>query len=816
VPDEGILERLDATQRVIYNSLQLQPSVAQAFLKVTRAKDAELRAKDAELKAKDAELKAKDAELKAEITAKDAAKNAFISVSTLLKYVHTVLRQIFTIDGALNTFAALSQAEGTVASTVAAAKERKIYEVIRANVDKEADKVPTKVNPHRAIQNLISDLPPLTGPFTARDLMEADAPVDLKRLNKVFQGVIANAEFLKRKKSDESMTTFKEGYSKKITGTTEKLRNFSEIQSSSEQQSKSEFKFPGPTCQEVMGVQEIFDALLDALAECRRKTTEAGVKQESRAETSPPKTNIRREVVVEATIARKHRLGDFAIWKDSQYHDIMRDDVPRSILEVKPGQRTGNGVIEMGREARDQSLSHMAKSVYAGFNFGGGVDTHSTGVAATLAHVEVLRLKLEGMGKPTAALTLESTGPLPLMTEKNYESWFESDVRFEGEVSLMREQLYPKTSKGIDQKVDKDGIPLGIKALWLLTAARQQHLFGPIWEEVSPHLGILLGTGAFGLAYQYLSKGAAASDEVIKVSRFGRRKYLENEVRALQQLGSERISYVPTLVKSGWLSITIGGLKTKLPAVVTKPLGKTLITCLASLLPNRRRQLILEVVGKDIKAALDFIHEKKWSHNDVSTKNIVLVTKPGQEGESAVLIDFGIASVLGEGLVGFRGTTEFIHGEIHRKHLNWYPCPEHDLTSLGFTMAALVNKGRVPWKGFSDRPVACKEMLAKRRKIALQELENEKPRLEGIDEWKGWIEKDKDDWIVSCGCQKGCRSTRCRCKRKKRNCWTGCQCVSSRDCSSDKECQNQKNAQEAFSSPAGATASAPFDTEFDL
>jgi serine/threonine protein kinase len=282
----------------------------------------------------------------------------------------------------------------------------------------------------------------------------------------------------------------------------------------------------------------------------------------------------------------------------------------------------------------------------------------------------------------------------------------------------------------------------------------------------------------------------------------------------LQQLGSERISYVPTLVKSGWLSINIGGLETKLAAVVTKPLGKTLITCLASLLPNRRRQLILQVVGKDIKAALDFIHERKWSHNDVSTKNIVLVTKPGQEGESAVLIDFGIASVLGEGLVGFRGTTEFIHGEIHRKHLNWYPCPEHDLTSLGFTMAALVNKGRVPWKGFSDRPVACKEMLAKRRKIALQELENEKPRLEGLDEWKGWIEKDKDDWIVSCHCGEG--RTGCICKRKKRNCWAGCQCFSSRDCSSDKECQNQKNAQEGVLPPQEQQYPPLFDTELDL
>jgi hypothetical protein len=179
-----------------------------------------------------------------------------------------------------------------------------------------------------------------------------------------------------------------------------------------------------------------------------------------------------------------------------------------------------------------------------------------------------------------------------------------------------------------------------------------------------------------------------------------------------------------------------------------------------------------------------------------------------------VLVDFGIASVLGEGLVGFRGTTEYIHGEIHRKHLNWYPCPEHDLTSLGFTMAALVNKGRVPWKGFSDRPVACKEMLAKRRKIALQELENEKPRLEGLDEWKGWIEKDKDDWIVSCHCGEG--RTGCICKRKKRNCWAGCQCFSSRDCSSDKECQNQKNAQEGVLPPQEQQYPPLFDTELDL
>jgi len=102
-----------------------------------------------------------------------------------------------------------------------------------------------------------------------------------------------------------------------------------------------------------------------------------------------------------------------------------------------------------------------------------------------------------------------------------------------------------------------------------------------------------------------------------------------------------------------------------------------------------------------MKEALDFIHKHNICHNDISDKNIV--AKNGKP----VLVDFGNAATVNDQQVGFHGTTEYTHRKVHRAYTTGaWNCQKHyDWTSLGFTMATILNGGIVAWMGFSSGPV---------------------------------------------------------------------------------------------------------------
>jgi serine/threonine protein kinase len=102
---------------------------------------------------------------------------------------------------------------------------------------------------------------------------------------------------------------------------------------------------------------------------------------------------------------------------------------------------------------------------------------------------------------------------------------------------------------------------------------------------------------------------------------------------------------------------------------------------------------VLLTVTKGIQAALKYMHEQNIAHNDVSVKNIIMVNNGKQM--RAVLIDYGIASSLGSKIVGFQGTTEVAHREIHSNSSAWCPVGQYDFTSLAYTLI-IIKQGRIP------------------------------------------------------------------------------------------------------------------------
>jgi hypothetical protein len=115
-----------------------------------------------------------------------------------------------------------------------------------------------------------------------------------------------------------------------------------------------------------------------------------------------------------------------------------------------------------------------------------------------------------------------------------------------------------------------------------------------------------------------------------------------------------------------------------------------------------------------------------------------------EQGLKALLIDFGVASQIDMAVCGI-GTFHFAHREIHfYKDESWMPHGDYDLTSLGFTMAALANNGVVGWTGFSDADV--EDMFDLRRSVATKLLKDH-----GHSELcQEWIDYDETNYANSC------------------------------------------------------------------
>ena len=115
------------------------------------------------------------------------------------------------------------------------------------------------------------------------------------------------------------------------------------------------------------------------------------------------------------------------------------------------------------------------------------------------------------------------------------------------------------------------------------------------------------------------------------------------------------------------------------------------------------RNSALRKISEQLHTALEFIHGKAYSHNDVSPKNFMMtITSDIDIDLKPFLIDSGIASKFDEDVYGFRGTPQYAHRSVFEKYprKKWKAVKAYDHSSLAFSIASLLKEGRSPWRSF--------------------------------------------------------------------------------------------------------------------
>ena len=449
---------------------------------------------------------------------------------------------------------------------------------------------------------------------------------------------------------------------------------------------ETDLSFPGPQSQEIAGAQQVFHGLLERIAGCWKRF-------ESPTPFSPVKKMVKANQIMPATSKRPKRIVDVCISKPGGFLFVMFDHHLKLALEVKPFVRATQG-HSLKHESFEQILGHLAKNVYHSFNlFGIGADGFATGMTCTLAYITVYKLELR-MKEATnpdfevASLVLYQSKPLPLMTQRCFKKWVGRCNDYDDH----EEQLY-RENRGVDEQ----GIPRGIRFLWEIMQKRRADFFGPNYSRLFTHntqVGELLGTGTFS-AVMGLSTDP---DSILKVPILLSAVHIQNEKRVLDRLGRKKTDLdeigLPILKEETTISFSLGGIDKEIQGLVLQPRGKPI---LSAILSTKNPLVFLKKVSTQLKSALDFIHSKKFFHNDVSPKNMIVVG--GDDSVRAFLVDFGVASHVDEKIDGFVGTPLYTHRDIFHKYPGeeWYPKEEYDLCSLGFSIAALLNRGEVEW-----------------------------------------------------------------------------------------------------------------------
>jgi len=639
-------------------------------------------------------------------------------VSLAMNHVSKVHTTAINLDHAVSVLSALSQTE-----------TQSYYEMQSKSTVLVEEKVATARvcdAPVLVVNNLNDNVKPIDrGIFTEDNLLkirEDYLPGDLKMIQDVFNKAVEKCGKLANLANPSSED--KANYDKAIA---KMLARFTDVVTAGITNEETWFSdcysFPGPVCQEVAGVQEVLTATWLAIG--------ANLKISSLEERdSPPKNNITRERYLEDVKDRKQRVVDAVVSvRGANYAKIIRDDAVELLVEMKPGQRSDAGPYQLIRQQRAQMLGHLGKQSGRGLNFGGGIGipTYVTGLIAGLGHVQILQLHLVDPGTENGCLELRATRLLPLMTKKNFQTWYTSDnhyKKYAKQWRLLEQILYPESHtsnsetsnsetqneevRGMDgillahskrRYADDNDVLLGWKVLLSVMTASRREFVGTWGKNMSnENFSNMIGFGSFSMVFKVKN-----TDSVIKVSACRDHGHISNEIAFLNIL-SIISEYPNTLTRiqgnfngSTQQKFSIGGIEIGVPYVELSPCGQSLYYFLLKQKTEDKKQSVICDIGKGIHSALEFIHGHMICHNDVSDKNIVL--KDGMP----VLIDFGNAATLGDTKTVFLGTTEFAHRSIHGA--KWTCKKEYDLASLGFTMATILEGGRVAWKNLSSGPV---------------------------------------------------------------------------------------------------------------
>jgi len=491
---------------------------------------------------------------------------------------------------------------------------------------------------------------------------------------------------------------------------------------SQEQQENFEQQAPCAHNYEVEGTQPWFyHSILETMADCiesfpATSTVTATVTMEPApsASTSPARKNFRAEALVAQAYRRKYRKADIMLHNQGRYNYKLDGYNMQSMGELKPGSRGNKSPIDLLEEALDQCLSHLAKIVMCGLNFAqAGVTAHATGFIANMAAIQIVQLKLINVGTPDIELVLKKTNYLPLMTKANFENW--AQTAKEGKEHASSFDKLKKILYGEDASIQNSGmfisnvgnysadrvIPMGYIALVELMMKEGNELFGldinySTLSKDAITLGAVIGSGSASIVFEHGDN----KNHVVKVSRDGATWDIDVELGILKSLRDNDLTndHIPKLIQGQPLSLSIGGITVKVPAIVTSPRGTGVLEVLKSKTLSSDKEKFLTKVLQGVKDALEFLKTNNIYHCDINPRNIVIVND-----DKALLIDFSIAldaSKTNERR-GFWGTLNYVHREMFQYYPNktWEKnfYEKVDGAGLYFTMAVLVNGGELPW-----------------------------------------------------------------------------------------------------------------------
>ena len=500
--------------------------------------------------------------------------------------------------------------------------------------------------------------------------------------------------------------------------------------------------------QEVASTQPFFVVLLDLISDCCHVITGAN--------------------------NRPRRIADGCLDNANRFLFVMLDTSLTLCCEMKPLFKKIVSLQDLHYEIFQQTVGFLSEVVHDGLNlWGNGAPTWATGITMNLAFITLYRLDLtmseySELAPTVAQLQLAESVKLPLLTLDCFNKWMQKDearqkcddssamaTRHEKEIKELREELYQNNGG-----VDDDGVPLGIRLLWELMLKPNSDLFGPNYQEIfrsnEKKVGELLGTGSFGHVFSLVEEADAA----LKVSTLQNSVHLKKEFDILSFLGRNQCSdttinkelALPVVSKflSNLTAELGGGVKRRLTGLVFHPKGlpiRSIVGGLRNVEGAKKFESLLVHVSSQLKAALDFLHEKRVHHNDIAPKNII-VRSMDDAGWHVCLVDFGCASSPGEQKTGFEGTALYAHRSIFECYPSqtWEPVLEHDFFSLGLTMSALLNEGQPCWDmdpfpaslTDANRAQFC-DAVKNRNKKATAKIKKSTCSKKQKEEWSSWI-----------------------------------------------------------------------------
>jgi serine/threonine protein kinase len=350
------------------------------------------------------------------------------------------------------------------------------------------------------------------------------------------------------------------------------------------------------------------------------------------------------------------------------------------------------------------------------FHLGGiGANRVVRGVVMTMVSVEIVEMKLSGMGTAKVKLETSKTGHEPL---------FDMDTTLKLLGGMKKKSGVVKSC--LNQFTEGDSPQKGFILLQDLLSGPFEHLeptsstYRNQKSDPSIQLGTLLGSGAFSSVY------ALQGDDktFLKTPKSLRCvKALKNEAEALKALDHVSIPkvFLENAPHLGILTVNLLCDKSELPSLRLKGLiGTPASKVKVENLSEGGLQCIVDAVTK----ALTHAHAKGWFHLDVRPSNIIV----SQQG-SVQLIDFGCAAKKNVALFQFRGCPPFAHSDLLCPRLQkWLPDKKHDMASLSFTIATLLAGSSVPWFGFNNCNVE-PDRLKERLEIATELLRERNNKL---------------------------------------------------------------------------------------